>query len=350
MPPLSKRRREILEIIKKEGSASNKEILEHIAEGSHATIARALAFLEKEKFIQRRGKGRGVRYEEYIASPALRFVDPEEYFKKEPDKRSLSYERFNQALISTLSPLFTEEEQHELRQHTVIYRDHVTNLPPEIFKKELERLTIELSWKSSRIEGNTYSLLDTEFLLKEEREAPGHSREEAVMILNHKRALDYVYQKRNDFKILHRRDIEAIHELIVKDLSIARGMRRHPVGIVGTRYRPPDNTFQLQEALAEAISHINTLCDPFSKTLGAIALVSAIQPFADGNKRTARLLGNALLFAYDACPLSFRSIDEVDYKKALILFYEQGSVRFLKELFIEQYTFAVKNYFVAGSL
>ena len=70
-------------------------------------------------------------------------------------------------------------------------------------------------------------------------------------------------------------------------------------------------------------------------------------PFEDGNKRTARLIGNALLVEHDYCPLSYRSIDEAEYKKAMILFYEQHSARYFKELFIQQFTFAVKNYFVA---
>ena len=74
-------------------------------------------------------------------------------------------------------------------------------------------------------------------------------------------------------------------------------------------------------------------------------LIAYIQPFVDGNKRTARLLGNALLMANNACPLSFRSVDEAEYKKDLIVFYEQNSLRAFKELFIEQFKFAVENYF-----
>ena len=74
-------------------------------------------------------------------------------------------------------------------------------------------------------------------------------------------------------------------------------------------------------------------------------MISYIQPFEDGNKRTARILGNAILLANNTCPLSYRSVNEADYKKAMVLFYEQNSARFFKELFTEQFKFAVENYF-----
>ena len=82
------------------------------------------------------------------------------------------------------------------------------------------------------------------------------------------------------------------------------------------------------------------------KTLLIKLLISYIQVFEDGNKRTSRMTGNAVLLAYNLCPLSFRSIDEVEYKKAVILFYEKNNLNYFKQLFIEQYDFAVNNYFV----
>ena len=226
------------------------------------------------------------------------------------------------------------------------YQKRVKKLSPTILKKEFERLTIELSWKSSRIEGNTYSLIDTEILIKEHKEAAGHKKEEAIMILNHKKALDYVLNKKSDFKKVSLRKIENIHRLLVDNLGIAKGIRKKPVGIAGTKYKPLDNEYQTKEALEKTVKIINSFKEPFSKALAAILMISYIQPFEDGNKRTARILGDALLLAYNACPLSFRSVSEVDYKKATILFYEQNSARFFKELFIQQFEFAVNNYFL----
>jgi len=76
-------------------------------------------------------------------------------------------------------------------------------------------------------------------------------------------------------------------------------------------------------------------------------LIAYIQPFEDGNKRTSRLMGNAVLLAHDICPLSYRSVKDSEYKKAVLLFYEQNNISYFKQLFIEQFKFAVNNYFGA---
>ena len=74
-------------------------------------------------------------------------------------------------------------------------------------------------------------------------------------------------------------------------------------------------------------------------------MISYIQPFEDGNKRTGRILANSILFAYNYCPLSYRSINETDYKKAIIIFYENNSLDYFKQLFVNQFKFAVNKYF-----
>ena len=74
-------------------------------------------------------------------------------------------------------------------------------------------------------------------------------------------------------------------------------------------------------------------------------LISYIQPFEDGNKRTSRLVSNALLLAYGHCPLTFRSVDVNDYRAALLLFYEQNNLSAFKCIFVEQAEFAVHEYF-----
>ena len=72
---------------------------------------------------------------------------------------------------------------------------------------------------------------------------------------------------------------------------------------------------------------------------------SSIQAFSDGNKRVARIMANALLIANKHCPVSFRTVDAVDYKKAMLLFYEQNNISAFKQIFINQFKFAVENYF-----
>lgn len=345
MSQLTKRQTNILDFIRKRGAASNKEIKNHLKDVSRITIFRDINVLLSQKLIRRDGKGRNVRYLEAVENELFRYIDADSYFEKGPDERLVKYERFNFDIFKNLKNIFSKDELRELEIMNNDYKRRIKQLSDAILKKEFERLTIELSWKSSQIEGNTYSLLDTEILIKEHKEAEGHKKEEAIMILNHKSALDYIRDKRSDFKNINLRKIENIHKLIIKDLAVSVGLRKKPVGIVGTRYTPLDNEHQIRETMEKTIQIINSFNDPFPKALTAILMVSYIQPFEDGNKRTARLLGNALLLAAGASPLSFRSIDEKDYKKAVIIFYEQNNIRFFKELFLDQLKFAAVNYF-----
>ena len=205
---------------------------------------------------------------------------------------------------------------------------------------------IELSWKSLRIEGNTYTLLDTEKLLLEYKEAPGHSRDEAQMILNHKAAFLFVYEHAKRFTALSRSNLEVIHTLLVKDLRVGLGVRRSPVGVLGSKYRPLDTMRQITDALSYLYQKIEIAKTPYSKALLALLGVSYVQPFEDGNKRTSRLATNALLLSYGIAPLSYRSIDENEYREAMLVFYELNSIIPLKKIFISQYDFAARNYAV----
>lgn len=352
MEKLTERELKILEFIKKNKRAGNAEIADYLTsvaiEASRITVIRSVNALIKAGLIERKGEGRSVYYEEKLVSPLLYYFDPERYFKKSTDERRVAFERFNFEIFDNVGEIFPESELEELKNLNDDYAERIKKLPPAIIKKEFERLTVELSWKSSQIEGNTYSLIDTEILIKENKEAEGHKKEEAVMILNHKKALDYILENRDNFKNLTLRKIEDVHSLIVDGLSIAKGLRKKAVGITGTKYRPLDNEYQIKEVMEKMIEFVNKkLADPFSKAIFTMLMLSYIQPFEDGNKRTSRLLGNAVLLSSGACPLSYRSINEADYKKAVVLFYEQNSARFFKELFVEQFKFAVENYFRA---
>lgn len=209
----------------------------------------------------------------------------------------------------------------------------------------MERLGIDLSSKSSQIEGNTYSLLETERLLKEKEEAKGKTKEEAIMLLNHKEALHFLIDNPDYLQSLSLPRIEDIHSILIKNLNVERNIRRSRVGITGTNYRPLDNDFQITEAMNLACNLINMRKNVFEKVLLAILLLSYIQPFADGNKRTSRIVSNALLIANKCCPLSFRSVDSLKYKEAVLIFYEQNNLSAFKKIFIEQYDFAVNTYF-----
>ena len=315
--------------------------------GSDATLKRMIAAGIKAGDIVAEGKARATRYRLSPQAQLLMPLNLDTYFALEVDKRqvqrSYNFELINGLLTETR--LFSDKEQAHLDALQDEFRQHVNELTDNEYRKEMERLGIDLSWKSSQIEGNTYTLLETERLLRESKTAEGKSKEEAVMLLNHKDALSFVLDNPDYLQELTVSHIEDIHQLLTKDLSIDKGLRRHRVGITGTNYHPLDNEFQIREAMREACELINSKSNIFEKALLTLVLLSYIQPFSDGNKRTARITSNAILIANDYCPLSFRSVDSIDYKKAMLIFYEQNNLYAFKQIFMEQFEFAVKEYF-----
>jgi Fic family protein len=217
---------------------------------------------------------------------------------------------------------------------------------PDVYRRELQRFTVELAWKSSSIEGNTYSLLETEELLKTARAVSGHTALETQMILNHKEALDAILRDPKSFSPIKISDVMSLHQLLTAGLNIESGFRRQAVGIIGTNYRPLDNEFALREQLEAAVALANNKDYPLESALTLSGLIAYLQPFADGNKRTARFVGNAILLAHNYAALSYRGVDEIFYKKAVLLIDEQHSFHLYKRMFIEQFLFATDNYFL----
>ncbi len=241
--------------------------------------------------------------------------------------------------------LFAPEELNILNSAQEQFRQHLSEMNDTEYRKEMERLGIDLSWKSSQIEGNTYSLLETERLLREKETASGKTKDEAIMLLNHKDALDFILDVPDYLQPLKVNRIEDIHSILTKELGVERNIRHRRVGITGTNYRPLDNEFQIREALEDSVRLINSKSVVFDKALLALVLLSYIQAFTDGNKRTARIVSNGILIANGYCPISFRTVDSIDYKKAMLLFYEQNNIAAFKRIFIDQFLFAVKTYF-----
>ena len=274
-------------------------------------------------------------------------LDLATYFDKNIDEREVQ-ESFNFDLIRDVLPkveIFTKEELEVLNDAQMEFEKNTEGMTELEYRKEMERLGVDLSWKSSQIEGNTYSLLETERLLKDKQTASGKTQEEAIMLLNHKDALDFVLDIPDYLKELSVHQIEDIHSILTKELEVDRNIRHRRVGITGTNYRPLDNEFQIREALEDTCTLVNGKDNVFEKALLTLVLLSYIQAFVDGNKRTARITSNAVLVANGYCPISFRTVDSIDYKKALLMFYEQNNIAAFKKIFIEQFLFAVKTYF-----
>jgi len=174
--------------------------------------------------------------------------------------------------------LFNPQEYKQLEQATTVYRQRAAKVSPTIHHKELERFIIELSWKSSKIEGNTYTLLNTEHLLKYGLEAPHHNKEEAIMIINHKEAFQFILDHKENFLTLTRANLEKLQQILMKNLAINNDLRAIGVGVTGSRYRPLDNKYQIAEALEDLSLAIARLKTGYDKALLALAGTGYIQP------------------------------------------------------------------------
>lgn len=339
---------EILQFLHYHPLANRAEIMAGLMKApSDSTMKRLLSAAVKEGNIETAGRGPATKYKLTPQAHVTMPLDLATYFDKDIDEREVQ-ESFNFDLIRDVLPkveIFTKEELEVLNAAQMEFKKNTEGMTELEYRKEMERLGVDLSWKSSQIEGNTYSLLETERLLKDKQTASGKTKEEAIMLLNHKDALDFVLDVPDYLKELSVHRIENIHSILTKELEVDRNIRHRRVGITGTNYRPLDNEFQIREALEDTCTLVNGKDNVFEKALLTLVLLSYIQAFVDGNKRTARITSNAVLIANGYCPISFRTVDSIDYKKAMLMFYEQNNIAAFKKIFIEQFLFAVKTYF-----
>ena len=341
---------EILEYLQYHPMSNRQDVERHLSgKVSSATVKRQIAKGIEDGLVVSHGNNRSTVYAITPKAHILRTVNLDSYYAVELDRRDVQT-GYNFGLIREELPridIFSAEERSRLSECQSIFTKHMEEITPgtNAYNRELERLGIDLSWKSSQIEGNTYTLIETETLLKDLKEAKGRTHEEAQMLLNHKSALKAIIANPRYFERLSLARIEDIHSVLVENMGVEPSLRYRRVRITGTRYQPLDVEAQIREAVDDMCALINGKEDPYEKALLALLLISYIQPFEDGNKRTGRLVSNALLLANGRCPLTFRSVDANDYRAALLLFYEQNNLSAFKRIFIEQAEFAVHEYF-----
>lgn len=199
-----------------------------------------------------------------------------------------------------------------------------------ITAKELEYLTIELSWKSSALEGNTYSLLDTQLLLVDGIKAQHKTDYETQMILNHKNAITFIMENGVFFKKdIKTATLEELHRIITFNLGIDSGIRAKIVKISASNYQPLANPWQLKEALEDVLGVVNKLDNPIARALITLSAVPYLQAFEDGNKRLGRMLANAILIHSIGRGFSLRKVEAKDLALAYLSFYEFNSIRSL---------------------
>ncbi len=341
------RQQKILAFIRNNQKTSSSDILSFLRdEVERRTLQRDLNELFEKKFISQSGSGRGVVYFIDEKDKIFEKIDLKEYFDIPYLKRDVR-ESFNFEILTILeNDIFTADEKKKLEN---LQKDFIKNFSKydsqTLINKEFERIMIEFSWKSSVIEGNTYSLLGTEALIKNNVIGKGKTKEETQMILNHKDAFNEAIQNKEKFRKLHCSDIEYVHSVLTKKIGISKNIRNGAVGITGTKYKPLDNSHQIKEVTQKMVDLINKKESFFEKAFLVLILIAYIQVFEDGNKRTSRMISNAILLAHNAIPLSYRIVDVEEYKKAVILFYEINNISYFKQIFIDQFEDAVNNYF-----
>ncbi len=203
----------------------------------------------------------------------------------------------------------------------------------------LNRLLIDLSFNSSRLEGNTYSLLDTERLILSGKSVEGKLDEETMMILNHKEAIRYLVEHSSRLKV-NLQTLCTIHYLLSDGLvesKYAGKMRDHSVRISGSTYLPLEGHHVLERQMESILDKASAIKDPFEQSLFLLVHVSYLQGFTDVNKRTARLCANIPLIIENLVPLSFNDIERSDYMSATIAIYELHDVRPMVDLFVFSY-------------
>lgn len=343
---LNDRQKKMLDVLKETGDVSRLELANQVSPDgsiSKITFIRDLNCLIDLNLVKISGKGKNIRYSILETNPLLVYLNLEGYFKNEPEQRTIN-KTFNAGVFEHLNNLYSPEEINLWERGKKNFQEAKSKLDPSIYKRELERFVIELSWKSSQIEGNTYSLIETETLIKQNIRARGHSKEEATMILNHKMAFEVILEKKGSFQRLDFADIVQLHQVLTKGL-VTSGVRSQKVRISGTRYEPLSDKHDIENRLRQLIEQVNKTKYPPEKALILAIMIAYIQPFADGNKRTSRMLSNAVLMAYDYFPLSYRSIDINEYRSSMIIFYETNNLYNFKRLYMKQLYFAIDNYF-----
>lgn len=337
----------ILSLFSRETRLSSSEVHGNLKDISLVTVKRRLSELTGIGLLTQTGAGRSVKYTLSKQGLLLKPFDVKAYLSQNPDNRegntSFNFNLFDEPYI----PLFSNDELSQLNLATTNFHNNAKHTDPNVHSKELLRFIIEFSWKTSQIEGNTYDLLSTERLLRYGEKSKKNTEFEAQMILNQKEALESILDNTEEWLNPTVSQLEQLHTVVGKGLNITRNLRKGLVGITGTNYRPLDNELQIREALDKLFRWIQT-ASIYEKALLCVLGISYIQPFVDGNKRTSRLIGNAILLSGGFAPLSYRSVDDKDYKEAVLVFYEQNSIIPFKKLFIEQYKFATDNYNIAA--
>jgi Fic/DOC family len=256
---------------------------------------------------------------------------------------------YNRAFLDSYRPgeslYLSAAERAHLRE---VGTPRIAEQPAGTYARQiLNRLLIDLSWNSSRLEGNTYSLLDTRRLLDFGEEAEGKERVEAQMILNHKDAIEFLVGAAEEIGF-NRYTILNLHALLANNLLAdprAAGRLRHiGVGIERSVFHPLEVPQLIAECFDQILATAGAIADPFEQAFFVMVQLPYLQPFDDVNKRVSRLSANIPLIKSNLSPLSFEGVPREDYTDAVLGVYELNRTGLLRDVFIWAYERSAARY------
>ena len=353
----------ILEAVEAHPDASIAEIIERLkAETPRRTIQHRLKHLVDEGRLLMEGEGRWARYrvapvqaaaeaaaEEVEAAVPLSKASREirEYLRQPAAGRKAA--GYNRQFLDGYRPnasfyLSEQERAHLVKVGTTT---RAVEAAGTYAKQILDRLLIDLSWNSSRLEGNTYSLLDTRRLIEFGEEAAGRDRLEAQMIINHKDAIGFLVSAAaeigfNRYTILNLHGILA-HNLLAEEAAAGR-LRRIAVGIEKSAFHPLEVPQMIEECFNQILATAAAIHDPFEQSFFVMVQLPYLQPFDDVNKRVSRLAANIPFIKGNLSPLSFIGVPRSTYTDAMLGVYELNSVDLLKDVFMWAYEKSAERY------
>lgn len=267
-----------------------------------------------------------------------------QFYRKNVKNFSAYQKNFIDKYIPNKTLFFSMKELAELKKIAVFN----SLIDQETFSiKVYERLMIDLSWGSSRLEGNTYSLLDTEKLILNNQISEGKNLLETQMILNHKEAIKFIIMNRD--KIEYKETVlKSIHALLSENLlsnpASIGAFRKIPVAISGTIYTPLNVPQLLIEEIEVFIKKIFQIKNPFEQSLFCLIFIPYIQPFEDINKRTSRVCCNIPLIKNGLIPISFKNIEREEYFTAIKEIYERNKIEKIKEIYFKALKYSAQDY------
>jgi len=335
------------------------------------TLQRRLAVLVNQDRLTRQGRGPATRYlppakkidiqaksgrlnlignaptvETYVPisreSASIRDSVRQPVQKRQP----VGYER---SFLDSYRPNETYYLPSDIRTHLLdLGKSTNSDLPAGTYARQiLNRLLIDLSWNSSRLEGNTYSLLETERLLELGEAAAGKYAFEAQMILNHKSAIELLVEHSDDIGF-NRFTILNLHALLsdnlLADAQACGRLRTISVGIDGTVFHPLDVPQLIEECFQQILDTASSILDPFEQSFFVMVHFPYLQPFEDVNKRVSRLAANLPFIQRNLSPLSFVDVPERSYVDGILGVYELNRVELLRDVFVWAYERSCARY------